>query len=150
MAEQDGRPNRAAVMQRLGTAFLTWRRYRQRRIAPYGLTLKQSYLMDRLEKTAFLYPAQIAEMLFCDRPTATVVIKNMEKQDWVERQRDPQDRRQVRIMITGQGRKKLAEMRQSRPASSFDPLSCFCAEEIGELDRLLARLNRHLEEIKNE
>jgi DNA-binding MarR family transcriptional regulator len=150
MSEQEGRVSRSAVMQRLGTAFLAWRRYRQRRVAPYGLTLKQSYVLGQLEKKAFLYPSQIAEMLFCDRPTATVVIKNMERQGLVERQRDAQDRRQTRIMITGQGKDKLAELGRSRPALSFDPLSCFSAEEIGELERLLARLNRHLEKIEKE
>jgi DNA-binding MarR family transcriptional regulator len=150
MAERENKTDGAAVMQHLSVAFLTWRRYLQRRMVPYNITLKQLYVLGQLEKRAFLYPSQIAEMLFCDRPTATVVIKNMEKHGWVERQRDPQDRRQMRIMVTGQGRDKLAEIKRSRPASLVDPLACFSAEEIGELDRLLARLNQHLEKTKKE
>ena len=30
-------------------------------------------------KTEYLLPSQIADMLYCDRPTASVIIKNMEK-----------------------------------------------------------------------
>jgi DNA-binding MarR family transcriptional regulator len=145
MKEQEGKTRRTGVMQRLGVVFLTWRRYRQRRIAPYGLTLKQSYVLGQLERCAFLYPSQIAEMLFCDRPTATVVIKNMEKRDWVERQRDTQDRRQTRISITEQGRDKLIEIRQPPGEAMVDPLACFSAEEIDELDRLLGKLNHYLD-----
>ena len=122
MAEREKRTDRAMVMRHLGVAFLRWRRYLQRRIAPHNITLKQSHVLGQLAEKAFLYPSRIAEMLFCDRPTATVVLGNMEKHGWVERQRDTQDRRQTRIMITGQGRDKLAEIRQSRPAATIDPL----------------------------
>jgi DNA-binding MarR family transcriptional regulator len=93
-----------------------------------------------------LYPSQIAEMLFCDRPTATVVIKNMEKQGWVERQRDAQDRRQVRVRISGQGRDKLAEIRRSREKGQVDPLACFSAKEVAAFDRLLVKLNQYFSE----
>jgi DNA-binding MarR family transcriptional regulator len=150
MAEQENKTSRGTVMRRLSIVFLTWRRYQQRRVAPLKVTLKQSYVLGQLEKQRFLYPSQIAQMLFCDRPTATVVIKNMEKRGWVERQRDAQDRRQVRIAITGPGRKKLAEIRQPRGKAAVDPLACFSAEEIGEFDRLLVKLYQHLEKTTGE
>jgi len=145
--------NGARVMQQLGFAFLTWRRYRQRQIAPLGLTLKQLYVLRQLANREFLYPSEIADMLFCDRPTATVVIRNMQRQGWVERQPDPQNRKYVRISISEKGRARLVEIPQSvqEPGKgAFDPLACFSKAEIQELDRLLARLNNHLDKIKEE
>ena len=142
--------NRTSVMSRLSVAFLTWRRHLQRHLVPFGITLKQVYVLRRLVRREFLYPSKIAEMLFCDRPTATVIIRNMEKQGWVTRRQDDQDRRQVRVMITEQGKDKLGEIARS-PWSDlerqFDPLGCFSEHEVAELTRLLAKLNKHLEQL---
>lgn len=86
---------------------------------------------------------------FCDRPTATVIIRNMEKQGWVSREPDEQDRRQVRVVITAAGRARLDELAQvDRQGEEFDPLGCFDEAEIAELDRLLGKMNEHLKQIR--
>ena len=141
------------IMQRLGIAFLTWRRYLQKRLAPYDVTLKQMFVLDQLAKKDFLLPSQIARMLFCDRPTATVIVRNLEKRGWVERQRDAGDRRRKRVLLTAQGKKKLTEIQGSfwqAVESSLDPLACFSQEEREELDRLLKVLNKHLAQIRED
>ena len=137
----------SSIMQRLAIAHLTWRRYLQKRLKPYGITLKQAFVLEQLEARQGLLPSRIADMLFCDRPTATVIIKNMEKQGWVERRRGQEDRRQRRVLITPRGRAKLAEIREGgwrHLEPSVDPLACFDRQERGELDRLLAKLIQHL------
>ena len=142
--------NRASVISRLSVAFLTWRRHLQRGLVPLGITLKQMHVLRQLDRRAFLHPSQIAEMLFCDRPTATVIVRNLEKQGWVTRRRDDRDRRQVRVMIAEQGKTKLGEIARS-PWSDlerqFDPLGCFSEGEVAELSRLLAKLNVHLAQL---
>jgi DNA-binding MarR family transcriptional regulator len=50
-------------------------------------------------------------MLFCDRLTATVVIKNMEKQGWVRRDMDPDDSRRIKVTIESGGRTKLEDIK---------------------------------------
>ena len=88
-------------------------------------------------------------MLFCDRPTATVIVRNMARKGWVERRQDEEDRRQKRVILTAGGRAKLAEVRThvwGPVAASFDPLGCFDEEERRELDRLLAKLGKHLQQ----
>ena len=52
------------VMSRLGVIFLTWRRYLENGIRPYGITLKQQYLLRQLSAEGFLYPSDIADKLF--------------------------------------------------------------------------------------
>lgn len=144
-------PGRLSTMDRLGIAFLTWRRYLQRRIAPHGITLKQSFVLRQLDRRAFLLPSQIASMLFCDRPTATVIIRNLEKREWVERQTDDRDRRRKWVTITDKGRAKHAEVTQQvwEPMSSaFDPLGCLDEAEKRTLKRLLAKVDDHLGQIR--
>ena len=129
---------------------LKWIRYLQRLFLPFGINMKQFFTLLQLTKRDFLHPAEIAEMLFCDRPTATVIIKNMEKRGWITREKDPENRKRIRVVITPEGLEKF----QSIPKSiykvghtSFDPIACFSEEEKTELGELLARLNTHLDQI---
>ncbi len=140
------------IMHDIGTAFLTLKRYRQKEVLPYGITLKQFYVLRQLKKEGVLNPSEIAEMLFCDRPTATVVIKNMEKQGWVKRELDPDDSRRLRVTLEPAGQAKMKELVRKLTDSqkeSFDPLSCFTSREKDQFTKLLAKLNLHLKEQVN-
>jgi DNA-binding MarR family transcriptional regulator len=134
----------------MGLAFLTWRRYLQRRLKPHGMTLKQFYVLNRLSRRDFMHPAGIAEELFCDRPTATVILKTMERNGWLGRERDPENAKRVRVTITEEGRRRLKAVQATgwRSREAFDPMACFSSEEKQVLEELLARLNRHLEQIE--
>ena len=141
-----------SVMQHLSTAFLTWRRHLQRRLVPYEITLKQVDVLRQLIRREYLHPSRIAELLHCDRPTATVIVRNMEREGWVTRAQDDQDRRQVRVAITEQGRRKLDEIAGATPrdlARELDPLGCFDERQVAELDHLLVRLNAHLARLEH-
>jgi DNA-binding MarR family transcriptional regulator len=137
----------SGLMGKLGTSFLIWRRWLARGYAKHGLSLKQYYLLRHLKREEYLYPADIADLLFCDRPTATVVIRNMEKAGWASRMRDPENGKRFRIVLTARGREKLEAARSDprRPEKLFDPLSCFSAEEKSTFDALLTKLVGHLE-----
>ncbi|HEX2947803.1 MAG TPA: MarR family transcriptional regulator [Clostridia bacterium] len=139
------------TMARIGTIFLTWRRYQQRDILSHKITLKQLYVLRQLARKDFLYPSQIADMLYCDRPTATVVIGNMTREGWVTREKDPENAKQIRVSLTEKGRNKLLAIDNdaaSREGSAFDPLSCFSAEEKNQLDLLLTKLSKHLSKLE--
>ncbi|MDP4093863.1 MAG: MarR family transcriptional regulator [Bacillota bacterium] len=134
---------RLPLMSKLGVIFLTWRRYLQKDLVPYKITLKQQYVLNQLSNRDFLYPSQIADMLFCDRPTATVVIKNMERDKWVRREKDNENGKQVRIFITNEGREKLVSLKSSiKPPKDheFDPLKCLTQEEKDQLDMILTKI----------
>lgn len=131
------------LMSKLGVIFLTWRRSLQKDLVPHKITLKQQYVLKQLSKKDFFYPSQIAEMLFCDRPTATVIIKNMERNDWIKREIDNDNRKQVKIFITEAGRMKLSEMKNSVHSSDskeFDPLTCLTEDEKNQLDFLMTKV----------
>jgi len=139
-------------MRLLAESFLTWRRHRSAVLAPHGVTLKQVHVLRYLSAVETLAPSDVAEMLFCDRPTASVVLKNLEKKGLITRQRDRRDRRRIVVRLAPKGAQKLQRMAESgvfrRPA--FDPLGCFDSEELGQLERLLSKLRAHLEHAQRE
>jgi hypothetical protein len=63
-------------ISRIGVIALTRSRRLQRQLLPHGLTLKQLHVLQELTRREVLNPSQIAETLFADRPTATVIIRN--------------------------------------------------------------------------
>lgn len=139
-------------MGRIGTVFLTWRRWLQKEYARYGVTLKQSFLLGRLAVHEYLYPSDIAQALFCDRPTASVIIRNMERAGWIERETDPKNGKRQRIRLTKAGFAKREEIRRDpkNPERLFDPQSCFDENELKQFKTLLEKLERHLETLPNE
>ncbi|ULL15969.1 MarR family transcriptional regulator [Paenibacillus sp. H1-7] len=144
-------PNNPPVMSRIGVIFLTWQRYLQKQLVPHQITLKQQFVLRKLVSKPALNPSQIAEFLYCDRPTATVIINNMERQGWVKRSKDPLNKKMVQIAITEEGEHKLASLQPVfQSANEFDPLSCFTEEEKQQLGALLGKLSDHIKQVKHE
>jgi DNA-binding MarR family transcriptional regulator len=132
------------LINKIGIIFLTHRRNYQRGFVPHNITLKQFFVLKQLVKTDFLNPSQIAEMLFCDRPTATVIIKNLERQGWIRREKDPENGKQVRIFITDGGREKLSAVTPAERADQKDPFECLTEEERDLLEKLITKVYRNL------
>lgn len=138
------------LMSGLGIVFLTWRRQLQRDMLPHRVTLKQHYVLKQLEKYDHLFPSQIADILFCDRPTATVIIKNMEREGWIRRDKDPENGKQTLVTITEQGRYKLNSIDKDVHTigkHTIDPTECFTEAEKAEFERLLSKLRRYMDEV---
>ncbi len=130
------------LMSMIGVIFLTYRRRLQRALIPHEITLKQVYLLRQLSRKEFLLPSQVAGMLFCDRPTATVIVANMERRGWVRREKDPANRKQIRIAATEAGRAKFQETAPVLAAAeaAAEPLNCLAPEERAQLETLLAKV----------
>ena len=139
------------AMALIGVCHLTWKRHLQEGLLPHGITLKQYYLLRQLARMEYLYPKDIASMLFCDRPTASVIIRNMEASGWVVRKSDPDNKKHVRIFISTEGCRKIeqvAPVDKQRSGSRLDPLACFSAKEVQVLEELLERLRHHLGQVR--
>ncbi|MHB1394346.1 MAG: MarR family winged helix-turn-helix transcriptional regulator [Clostridia bacterium] len=136
-----------SLMSKLGIIYLTWSRLLQKELVPHKITLKQQYVLRQLTKKDFLYPSQIADMLFCDRPTATVIIKNLEREKWVKREKDLENAKQIRIYITEEGRQKLISLKGAsglEDMDRYDPLRCLTEEERQQLDVLMNKVLSHI------
>jgi DNA-binding MarR family transcriptional regulator len=132
------------LINKIGIIFLTHRRQYQRGFVPHNITLKQFYVLKQLVKTDYLNPSQIAEMLFCDRPTATVIIKNLERQGWIRREKDPENGKQFKIFISDAGREKLSEVRTVENDDERDPFECLSPDERETLEKLITKVYRSL------
>ena len=69
-----------------------------------GLTYPQYLVMLTLWQQDDLLVKEIGELLFLDSGTLTPLFKRMELAELIERQRDIEDERQVRISLTRQGK----------------------------------------------
>ena len=123
------------ILRTLAESFLTWRRYRQGLLTPHGITLQQAFVLRRIQRKGGLHPSQIAELLYCDRPTASVVIRNMTRRGWVVRTLDPGNRKYAIVDLTPAGEAKLDELAALGPRlqGTADPLAVFTQQERVEL-----------------
>jgi len=141
------------VMALIGKIQLTWKKYLQASLVGEGMTLKQYYTLLQLSANPYLYPTNIAEFLFCDRPTATVVIKNMARQGWVVRERDPDNRKMIRVTITAKGSDRLKQVRQLpelRRRFEANPLGCLNEGEFQDLTELLGRVYQRVRDLADD
>ncbi len=69
-----------------------------------GLTYPQYLVMLTLWQQDHLLVKEIGELLFLDSGTLTPLLKRMELAELIQRQRDIEDERQVRISLTRQGK----------------------------------------------
>jgi DNA-binding MarR family transcriptional regulator len=101
-----------------------------------GLTYPQYLVMLVLWEQDAILVKDIGARLFLDSGTLTPLLKRLEANGLVARNRDPQDERQVRISLSGEGRALRAQAR-AIPAQ----LLCLSGLEAGALGRLRSALS---------
>lgn len=138
-----------SVIGRIGVISLMWKRYLQKQLLPHNITLKQTYLLKQLIRVDFLYPAKISELLFCDRPTASVIIGNLVKNGWVQKDHDPENKKRFRISITLLGAKKVNQVLEAgyQGDKSLDPKTILTEQEMKILEGALIKLQKTIEKM---
>jgi DNA-binding MarR family transcriptional regulator len=139
-------PRSFLALSQMAHVIHMFKRYRQTHVTAFGVTIPQ---FNELERYGELNPSRIADLLFSDRPTTTVIIKNLERRGWVQRDRDEVNRKYVVIRITATGRDKLRELREAEEKQSgdFEPLACFTEKELSQLEALLDKLILHFRDL---
>ena len=75
-------------------------RYYRDKISAFGLTRGQFFMLVAIFEEDSLLPSQLAEKAALDRPTTTGLLDRLERDGWVERQPDSNDRRALRIHLS--------------------------------------------------
>lgn len=135
------------LMNKMGRLYLTWTRNLKQQLVPHGITLKQQFVLKQLTNKPFLYPHQIADMLYCDRPTASVIIRNMIKNNWIYKVKDEENKKQYRISITEAGMVKYKSLNGAsgkEDMDRFDPLKCLSVEEQQQLEKIISKVLKNL------
>ncbi len=121
---------------------LTRKRYFEKIIVKFGLTIKQYFLLKTLESRN-LTPAIIAELLFSDRPTVSVIITNLNKKGFIKIHNNPKDKRSRIIKISKLGQEKLNEYSQIE-YDKTNTTSCLNPNEQKQLNDLLQKVYNNL------
>jgi len=73
------------------------------KLEPYGISIPQSFILLCLETENGLTLKEIGNRTLIDSSSMTVLVDKLEKDQLVERQLDPQDRRAIRVFMTPKG-----------------------------------------------
>jgi DNA-binding MarR family transcriptional regulator len=90
-----------------------------------GLTSAQILILQTLIDEGQLTAAQLAERISLSQATVTTILDRLESRGLVIRERDTQDRRKVRVLITDEGQKvwqKAPTLLQTNFIEHFDNL----------------------------
>ena len=117
---------------------------------PLGLTYPQYVTLLVLWEEDGLPVKHLGERLALDSATLTPLLKRLEKQRLVERKRDREDERVVRIHLTAEGRALRAKARRVPTElacrAGYDPDDARALARLGTLREELDRLVRQLDD----
>lgn len=106
----------------------------------HDLTSGQFGVLETIHHLGPMYQGQIGEKLLQSKGNISTIISNLVERDLVERRRDQQDRRYIKIHLTGKGEaliRKIFPEHVEQIQSIFDVLE---KEEVDELGRLCKKL----------
>lgn len=116
------------------------RRFYDRRAAALGVTTAQWRVLAWLGRQPGMKQVELAECLDVEPITACRIVDRLEEADLVERQRDPDDRRAWRLVLTPKAQPILERLRalaEEMAGYAFDGLE---PEEIDAMRSNLARI----------
>ena len=116
-----------------------------RRVRRIGLTRAQWLLLTRLHRKPGASQSELAEMLEVEKATAGRLVDRMEKNGWVVRRADANDRRVNRIYLTAEAERVQTAMWAIADDTVDDALAALSAEERRQLAELMSRVKGRLQ-----
>lgn len=113
-----------------------------RQLAEQDLTVSQFGVLEALLHLGPLNQKALGEKLLKSGGNITLVIDNLEKSGWVERQRDPEDRRSMLIHLTEAGEKLIRSYfpkHLKHIMKEFEPLTSKELEKLAEMCKKIGR-----------
>jgi len=105
-----------------------------------GIKLRQLMLLSYLRAGAPALQQQLCESLWLDPNNCVLLLNEMEETGYVERRRDPADRRRHVVDITNEGRIALERAERAQETIGDELMSALSDEERATLRSLLSRV----------
>ncbi|HEX4283322.1 MAG TPA: MarR family winged helix-turn-helix transcriptional regulator [Solirubrobacteraceae bacterium] len=105
-----------------------------------GIKLRQLMLLSYLRAGAPALQQQLCESLWLDPNNCVLLLNEMEEMGYVERRRDPADRRRHVVDITHEGRVALERAERAQEEIGDELLSALSDDERATLRSLLSRV----------
>jgi DNA-binding MarR family transcriptional regulator len=115
-----------------------------RRARALGLTRAQWRVLAHLAPRQGINQSSLAEILEVENITLGRHIDRLEHTDWVERRRDPDDRRAWRLFLTDKSRPVLDQMEILAAETQEEAMAELSASERGRLLKLLLTMKRSM------
>ncbi len=109
-------------------------------LRPYGLTNLQHLVLEGLWYQEGQTAAELGKMLVLDKATLSGVLERMHDGGWIEKRRDPDDRRVVRLFPAPRAEASKDELIALRREANDALLSDFSLDEQVLLKRMLKDL----------
>jgi MarR family transcriptional regulator, organic hydroperoxide resistance regulator len=113
-------------------------------LEPLGLTYTQYVTLIALSEEDDLTVRDLGKKLFLESNTLTPILKKLDAMGLVQRRRDTEDERLVRVNITEKGR----NLRAGRPESALSDILGLAPEEFRVLQSAIVRLRQNIVESK--
>lgn len=112
----------------------------RKKFAPYNLAPEQSLILSVLRRENGLTQQEIGEKLKKDKANIARMADNLEKKGFIERVRDPNNRRSLKLYMTVQGEKVYDEVLTVYKKFDDEITSRVTEEELSEFKRILHKL----------
>ncbi len=104
------------------------------------LTSGQFGVLESIYHLGPMYQGQLGEKLLQSKGNISTVVSNLVERGLVERRRDEEDRRYVKIHLTKKGEELIADLFPKHVQNIVDTFDALDAEEIEEFGRLCKKL----------
>lgn len=112
----------------------------KKKFAPYNLAPEQSLILFVLRLEDGLTQQEVGEKIKKDKANIARMAENLEKKGFIERVRDPNNRRALKLYLTPQGRTIYNEALTVFEEYDNEVSSRVTAEELREFKRILCKL----------
>jgi DNA-binding MarR family transcriptional regulator len=113
--------------------------YRRSTVELVGMGLKELGALAYLRDNEHASQQALLEALCIDANSCVLLLNELEGHGYVERRRDPQDRRRHLVTITGDGLRALEDAEHAQGTIENEVLSALSTDERDTLRRLLGR-----------
>jgi DNA-binding MarR family transcriptional regulator len=121
-----------------------WVRHFEQRAVQLGMSLTQCKVLVFLSRNEGATQARLAELSDTDPMTLVRVLDRMERDDWIERRQDPQDRRAHRLHLRPASEPILAEITRIVEKARNEALAGISADEREQMMKLLEKVHSNL------
>ncbi len=117
------------------------------RLRPFGITPEQWTVLKRVSEAEYSTQKQLAERADKDQATLTKILDLLEKQNWIQRIRNPEDRRSFFIQITEDGLRLKAEVTPAVEQVFFELTSELNEQQVKIYTETLQKLEYRAEQL---
>jgi DNA-binding MarR family transcriptional regulator len=128
----------------IGETSRMMRRYYDRRASALGVTTAQWRLLLRLYREPGLKQVELAERMDVEPITACRIVDRLEEAGLVERQRDPDDRRAWRLVVTEKAEPIMTRLRTLAEEMSGEAFAGMCVEDVEAMRGKLSRIRENV------